>query len=367
MTSATHGSPARLRLAVVGGGGMARAHIRALSQHTDRAQVVAICDPYDAALAGLQPDVPDAKPFSSIEEMLTSVKFDAAIVATPHHLHASQAAQLATAGIHSLVEKPVTCTTAQLRKLAEIAERNGTIVMPGQTRRFLPEVQSLKEQMAANPRLIGNITNVSLQSLQDVRAYTRGRQHWILDGHLAGGGVTISLAVHQLDLVRYLTGHDYQTVSALASYQPPFFNGAESDMNATFRLTNGAIGSLQASYDAARIPFGESLLIIGEYGSISQHSTAPGQYTGPLMIASSAGHPPSSWGDQMAGWSSIPPAPGPELSNDSIGNEQDHFFNVIAGGAQPLITLRNNFNTVACIEALTVSAKTGESVTVAEW
>lgn len=367
MTPVTHGSDTRVRLAVVGGGGMSKAHIRALSQHADRAQVVAICDPYDAALAAVQPDVPDAKPFSSIEEMLASISFDAAIIATPHHLHASQAAQLASAGIHCLVEKPVTCTTAQLRELAEVAERNGTIVMPGQTRRFLPEVQWLKAQMAADPRLIGNVTNVALQSLQDVRAYTRGRQHWILDGDLAGGGVTISLAVHQLDLIRYLTGHDYQTVSALASYQPPFFNGAESDLNATFRLTNGAIGSLQASYDAPKIPFGESLLIIGEHGSISQHSTAPGQYTGPLMIASSAGNPPSSWSDQMAGWSSIPPVPGLELSNDPIRNEQDHFFDVITGQAQPFITLRNNFNTIACINALTVSAKTGEPVTVDQW
>lgn len=362
MTPVTPGSPARLRLALVGAGGMARAHVHALSQHSARAQVVAISDPSDVALANLQPDVPDAKPFSSIEEMLASVAVDAAIIATPHHLHASQAAELAAAGIHSLVEKPVTCTTSELRELAQVADRNGTIVMPGQTRRFLPEAQWLKAQMVADPQLIGDVTNFALQSLQDIRAYTRthGRDHWLLDGNLAGGGVAISLAVHQLDLIRYLTGHDYRTVSALASYQLPFTNGAESDMNATLRLTNGAGGSLQASYTAARAPFGENLLIIGEHGSISQH-------TGRLTIASSGGNPPASWSDQVAGWSSIPPSPGLEhLSNDTIGNEQAHFFDVIAGG-EPLITLRDNFNTIACIEALTVSADTGTTVTVDEW
>jgi predicted dehydrogenase len=357
-----------LRFALVGAGGIGAAHVRALAERADLGTVVAICDPREDGLAALLEKVPGAKGFADLEQLLDAVEVDAAIVGTPHHLHAEQALALVRRGIPVLVEKPVTCTTAELRELHAVSERTGVFVLPGQTRRFVREVRWAKARLVADPTWLGELTSFALQSLQDVRAYTRGRDHWILDARLAGGGVAISLAVHQLDLIRFLGGQDYAQVSAFAQYDPPFRNGAESAITASFRMTNGALGSMQASYAATRAPFLESLSLIGRNGSLAQHAQNIGDDVGPLTTATSHGVAPTAWADQVSGWAEVGPTPGlEELGSNAIGNEQEHFVDVIRGQTEPVITLADNFNTVACIEALMRSAREGGPVEVETW
>jgi predicted dehydrogenase len=366
MTHSTDNGP--LRFALVGAGGIGAAHARALAERPDLGEIVAICDPRPDGVTALLEHAPGAKGFGSLDELLDAVDVDAAIVGTPHHLHAGQTLTLVRHGVPSLVEKPVTCTTTELRELHEASQRGGVFVLPGQTRRFVREVRWARARLDADPQWLGELTSFALQSLQDVRAYTRGRDHWILDARLAGGGVAISLAVHQLDLIRFLGGQDYAQVSAFAQYDPPFVNGAESAMTASFRMTNGALGSMQASYAATRAPFLESLSLIGRHGSLAQHAESIGDYVGPLTTATSHGAAPADWADQVSGWAEIGPIPGLEnLGSNAIGNEQEHFVQVVRGQAEPVITLADNFNTVACIEALMRSAREGVAVEVEPW
>lgn len=340
-----------LRLALVGGGGIAQAHAHALPAGFT---VVAVCDPRRQAAEEIAAPF-GAEVYGSVEDLLAGTPVDAAIIGTPHFLHFPQAIALARRGVHLLVEKPVTCTSEDLRALASAATGAGVVVLPGQTRRFLREVEWGRWWLRNDPALVGEITGFHIQSLQDVADYTHGSPHWILDKKLAGGGVGMSLAVHQIDLVRALTGLDYTDVSAVARFDAPFINGAESSLAAQLVLGNGAIGTLQASYQAVRSPFAEALYLFGEMGSVAQHPGL-GEPVGPLRVST---------GD---GWRPFDPAPGMEsLSDNPFTNEQKHFRDVIVEGVEPAVTLADNFNTIATVEALMLSAESGESVAVARW
>jgi predicted dehydrogenase len=356
-----------LRFALIGAGAIAGAHATALLEHPERARTVAVCDPVEGARAALLGRLPGARGFESIAAALAEEEVDAAIICTPHDLHFAQAMEVVQRGLPVLVEKPVTCTTGELRTLAAAAADNGSFVLPGQTQRFMQDVIWARAWMDADPELLGDVTSFAIQSMQDIRAYIRGASHWLLDGSRAGGGVTISLAVHQLDLIRHLTGRDYVRVSASARYDPPFVNGAESSIAAMLELEGGAVGTLQAGYLTARAPFCESLDIIGTNGSLSRQPQI-GEYTGPLMMASSHGREPAEWGDQYAGWA--PPAPAPELGHVSpnpFANEQGHLIDVIRGDAEPILTLEENFNTIAAIHAVGLSAREERPVRVETW
>jgi hypothetical protein len=69
--------------------------------------------------------------------------------------------------------------------------------------RFANDVIWLKEWISQDPGNFGPLGTFDIQSWQNILAYvnsTGGLKHWLLDGKAAGGGVVVSLAVHQLDL-----------------------------------------------------------------------------------------------------------------------------------------------------------------------
>lgn len=63
--------------------------------------------------------------FATPEQMYESGEIDAVLIATPHRLHAGQAAKAFEAGIHVLLEKPTGVCTKEVRALHQAADRSG--------------------------------------------------------------------------------------------------------------------------------------------------------------------------------------------------------------------------------------------------
>jgi len=366
----TGGSSAALcRIAVVGAGSISRRHFEAIEAHPDVFELVAVCDPDAAAIERALAGFPGARGYATVDDLLSGEQFEAAVIATPHFLHFEQAATLARAGINVLVEKPLVTSTAQLRELRQIAETSGAIVMAGQTRRHAPEVLAARSK-TTDPKAFGELQSFDILSFQDLRPYGRPgatKVHWLFDGELAGGGVTISLAIHQIDMLRFLTGVDYTAVMATARFDAPFINGAESQVAATLELSNGGVGTLHADYLTTRIPFAEAMTLIGEYGSVTQHAAWLGQYRGPLSFATSNGVPSLEFDEQLGGWAQLEDTQEDARQESSFANQLLHFVAVLRGEAEPASGLVDNFNTIACVEAIVESARTGQRVGVATW
>ena len=355
-----------LRLALIGAGGIADRHLDAADAHPDVVRFVSVVDASEKAISKVRARLPQIRVHDSADKLAAAGGFDAAVICTPHFLHFEQAAAVVRAGCSVLVEKPLVTSTEQMRRLHEIATASGATVIAGQTRRHSPDVVRARSAMSSAVDF-GGLRSFDIQSLQDARPFT-GPSHWLLDGRLAGGGVAISLAIHQIDMIRFLTGADYTAALASARFDAPFRNGAESQVSAVLELSNGARGTLHADYLATRIPFAEAMTLIGEHGSLVQHAAWVGQYRGPLSYSTSEGVPSVEFKQQLGGWRQLSDdLEHAEEAQEAFTRQMLHFAAVVRGEQEPVSSLADNFNTIACVEAIAASAARRQRVEVEQW
>ncbi len=99
-------------------------------------------DPDRAAAMGAELGVPHT---TSLDDLPGRV--DLASVATPTVTHHAVTLPLLAAGIHVLVEKPITSTETEARELLQAAEKAGVLLQVGHLERFNPAVQTLREEV----------------------------------------------------------------------------------------------------------------------------------------------------------------------------------------------------------------------------
>ncbi|MCX5757361.1 MAG: Gfo/Idh/MocA family oxidoreductase [Candidatus Hydrogenedentes bacterium] len=108
----------KLNIAVIGAGGRGEANLSGV----DSENIVALCDVDEVQAAKSFNRFPNAKRYKDYREMLDKEKgIDAVVVATPDHVHAPAAMACIQLGKHVYVEKPLTHTIEEARKLREAA------------------------------------------------------------------------------------------------------------------------------------------------------------------------------------------------------------------------------------------------------
>jgi predicted dehydrogenase len=189
---------------------------------------------------------------------------------------------------------------------------------------------------------------------------------WLMDGRRAGGGVVISVAVHKIDLMRYLLGEIACVTAVTRQAHPAFHHGAEDFACAILEFENGVIGELFATYSGFRQPWGEMFMIFGDDGAV--HAVPPfGAYTGPAWIATRRRTPTlQSWWGMFSDFAPVEPDAGALPSDDPYVNEILHFAHCCATGEEPLSSGRDNLGTMATVFAIYESARRGQPVETAE-
>ena len=155
-------------------------------------------------------------------------KPDFAIVAVPTKLHRKVAEDAVKEGCHILVEKPLAHTITEAKKIVEIAEKGGVQLMAGHIERFNPVVQEMKDRIGWDRvHLIGAV-RVS-PSIPSDRIDT---------------GVILDLAVHDIDIIRYLTNSEFKKISAFTADRE---SGIEESAMLSFEMENGAMAYIIAN------------------------------------------------------------------------------------------------------------------------
>jgi predicted dehydrogenase len=120
------GANERIRIGVIGCGGMATGHMRTLvrNKEKDNAEVVAVCDLYDKR-AQAAAEITGGKIFKDYRALLAEKEIDYVLIATPDHWHAPLTLDALDAGKHVYVEKPMTHTVDEAKKVvAKVARTN---------------------------------------------------------------------------------------------------------------------------------------------------------------------------------------------------------------------------------------------------
>jgi len=191
-----------LRVAFIGAGGIAGAHMRYLSEMED-VELVALADlNMDVMKKHAETyNIPEPHLFKDWKEMLASVKPDAVSVCTPNSLHAPATIDALNAGAHVIVEKPMAMNAKEAQDMIDAAKKAKRKLVIGFQYRYSPKTQFLRDQIARGK--FGDIMYVRCQALR-----RRGIPNWGVFGRkdLQGGGPMIDIGVHCLEMAHYAIG-----------------------------------------------------------------------------------------------------------------------------------------------------------------
>ncbi len=134
-TSSAFGANERIRLGMIGVGNRGGQLLDALLQHKD-CEIAAVCDVYEPYIARAKEKIGGAVAvYRDFRKLLEDNQLDAIVVATPDHWHAIQTIAACNAGKDVYVEKPLSITIVEGRKMVEAARRNQRLVQVGTHRR----------------------------------------------------------------------------------------------------------------------------------------------------------------------------------------------------------------------------------------
>ena len=191
---------AELRSAIVGCGGIAQVHARALSEMPE-AELIAFADviPERAeTMAGKY----GGRAYSSLDELLDHEKIDVLHICTPHYLHTPMARQAAELDINVFTEKPPVIDRQQWTEFKQLGDkvRVGICFQ----NRYNGSTRALKDLLSTGEpgKVLGSRGFVTWR--RDAPYYTESGWRGALSTE--GGGALINQAIHTLDLMAYFLG-----------------------------------------------------------------------------------------------------------------------------------------------------------------
>ena len=197
----------RFAIGIAGMGAAGQAFIPALLRHA-AFDWVALAEPAQAVRERLQREHGVAG-YASVAELLRHPGLAVVYLATPTALHAEQVIQVAAAGKHVLVEKPMAITLAEARGMVTAAERAGVVLLVGHSHSYDAPIARMRELIDAGE--LGRVRMVNTWCFSDWLYRPRRADELIT---AQGGGVTFRQGAHQFDVIRLLCGGRARSVRA---------------------------------------------------------------------------------------------------------------------------------------------------------
>ena len=211
----------KIRAAVVGVGYLGRFHAQKYAG-APQCELLAVVDASQPAREAVAAEL-GVRALAGYEELLGAV--DAVSVVTPTPAHFRIARDFLAAGVHVLVEKPITETAAQARELIELARSRSLVLQVGHLERFNAAILAA-EPYLRTPRF------VECHRLAPYRE--RGTDV----------NVVLDLMIHDIDIVQTMVGAPIASIDAVGT---PVFSDEIDICNARIRFTNGCVANATAS------------------------------------------------------------------------------------------------------------------------
>ncbi len=238
----------------LGLGFMAATHIQALAKVPGVA-VGAICNPSGRNLDGdltrvggnvgdpngVRLDMSRVRAYRDMDAFLADPGIHVVDITTPTKTHVDLAIAALKAGKHVLVEKPMTRTAADGRRLAEAAAeaaRRGVFLMPAMCLRFWPEWSAAKA--AVDSGSYGRVLSARFRRVAQAPGWGHG--HFL--NAADSGGALLDLHIHDVDFIRHLFGHPRSVFSRGHTR----VSGGIDHVVSLFDVEGGAVVSAEGSW-----------------------------------------------------------------------------------------------------------------------
>ncbi|MBT4137493.1 MAG: Gfo/Idh/MocA family oxidoreductase [Candidatus Latescibacteria bacterium] len=224
----------KIKLAMVGCGGMGGTHMRRFQTLRERVELTAAVDVVREKAEAVTDQFPGATVATDFHEVLDDV--DAVLLALPHHLHFSVAQACLEAGKHVLLEKPMANYEVACKELIQTAEAKKRVLMIAYCMRFHPLVMRMKELL--DQKTYGDVFQVSIWTEQLTRY---PEDHWASSKERLGGGQLFSHGCHYIDLLLWFLGRPIKGMHMGTNLGTPWME-REGTSNVTLEFENGRLG-----------------------------------------------------------------------------------------------------------------------------
>ncbi len=209
------------KIAIIGLGSMGKNHYRVL-KNLPGVEIAALCD------VEKKINYPE-KFYTNIDEMLENESLDATVIVVPTFLHKEVAIKCLEKDLDIFIEKPVASTIKDAYKIEEKATKLNKKVCIGYIERFNPVVEALKRELQNREIYSIGITRVGP-----------------FPPRIADVGILTDLAVHDIDLIRYITGREIEKKSIFKSQK--IHNHHEDNAILSFQLDHEVVASITTNW-----------------------------------------------------------------------------------------------------------------------
>lgn len=323
------------KIALVGAGNISRVHLRSWQRHADRVDVVAAADPSEERRTWIRDEYGVAAGYPSVGELVEAGGWDVAVVCTPSHVRSAAVLELAAAGKHVLVEKPLSFSLAEAGTMVDACAAAGVHLAVNQNFRDQYTFGLGRELIEAGE--LGEVQAISQQELQ-----VRQDQGWRLQQQRHALSV---MGIHWFDGFRVLLGREATWVSARTFSSPVIDCAGETDAHVQVLFDQTPVSYVQSFSSSVRrtetLVFGETgtLALTYDHAVLARPDGTEKSYPNPFA------------GDQR-----------PETMFRSL----DRLLTAIETGAEPSNSGRDNLRTVALLDAAYRSADDRQAVVLKE-
>jgi predicted dehydrogenase len=333
----------KLKIAVIGAGLIGRKHI-ALIQQSNECNLEAVVDP-DEATESLATEFGVPR-YNDLEALLAKQAIDGVILATPNHMHYSQAMSCICAGVAILIEKPITQTVEQAMALVDAVNKVKARVIVGHHRMHSAIMKEAKAIIERGD--IGDVVAVQGSAL------LYKPDDYFLAGAWrtkVGGGPILINMIHEVGSLRYLCGEIVQVQAMPSNAQRGF--EVEDTVAILLRFENGAVGTFLLSDTAASCRSWEQTACENlDY----HHEPLENCYhiagtRGSLSIPTMTVHRFDS-GDKPSWYQAMTVDKFPVDVTDPLQSQLEHFCRVIRREEAPLVSAEDGYRNLLITEQI---------------
>ncbi len=220
----------KLKAAVIGVGAMGKNHARVYSE-LDNTDLVAVADVNEETAKNVA-EYLRCNSYKDYKKMLKEEDIDIVSIAVPTKYHKEVALNCIELGIPTLVEKPIADNEENAIEIIQRAEEDNTKLMVGHIERFNPAVVELKKRLDKN----------ELGKIFEIKAIRVGP----FPNRIRDVGVVIDLAVHDIDIMRYLANSEVKRL--YAETERKIHTKHEDLLSGLLKFQNDAIGVLSVNW-----------------------------------------------------------------------------------------------------------------------
>ena len=194
----------QLNVGIIGAGRIGKVHARSIANYVRGAKIAAIADPFisDETAQWARESLGVERITKDHLDIINDKSIDAVLICSSTDTHAQISLEAIAAGKHVFCEKPIDHDIGRIKQVLEALRSSQVKYMVGFNRRFDHNFRALRAA----------VINGGIGKVEIVKVTSRDPEPPSAEYAARSGGIFLDMAIHDFDMVRYLSGDEVEEV-----------------------------------------------------------------------------------------------------------------------------------------------------------